>query len=63
MKTLKQKNEFLSRQLGPREHEIPEMLRAIGVRSTDELIDQTIPNTIRSKKHCENCKANTFAGA
>ena len=50
MKTSKQKNEFLSRQLGPREHEIPEMLKAIGVHSTDELIDQTIPKAIRSKK-------------
>ena len=50
MKTSKQKNEFLSRQLGPREHEIPEMLKAIGVHSTDELIDQTIPKSIRSKK-------------
>ena len=59
MKTLKQKNEFLSRQLGPREHEIPEMLRAIGVRSTDELIDQTIPNTIRSKKQIQMDPAAT----
>jgi len=50
MKTLKQKNEFLSRHLGPREHEIPEMLNVIGVRSVDELIDQTIPEIIRSKK-------------
>ena len=48
MKTLQQKNEFLSRHLGPREHEIPEMLDAIGVRSIDELIDQTIPEIIRS---------------
>jgi len=59
MKTLKQKNEFLSRQLGPREHEIPDMLRAVGVRSTDELIDQTIPKTIRSKKQFQMDPAAT----
>jgi len=50
MKTSQQKNEFLSRHLGPREHEIPEMLHSIGVRSMDELIDQTIPEIIRSKQ-------------
>jgi glycine dehydrogenase len=59
MKTLKQKNEFLSRQLGPREHEMPEMLKAIGVRSTDELIDQTIPKAIRSKKQIHMDPAKT----
>jgi len=51
MKKLQQKNEFLSRHLGPREHEIPEMLLAIGVHSIDELIDQTIPENIRTKQH------------
>jgi len=50
MKTTQQKNEFLSRHLGPREHEIPVMLHAIGVRSMDELLDQTIPEIIRSKQ-------------
>jgi len=59
MKTLKQKNEFLSRQLGPREHEIPEMLHAIGVRSMDELIDQTIPQIIRSKNQIQMDPAKT----
>jgi glycine dehydrogenase len=62
MKTLKQKNEFLSRQLGPREHEMPEMLKAIGVRSTDELIDQTIPKAIRSKKQIHMDPAKTEYG-
>jgi glycine dehydrogenase len=59
VKTLKQKNEFLSRQLGPREHEIPEMLHAIGVRSMDELIDQTIPQIIRSKNQIQMDPAKT----
>jgi glycine dehydrogenase len=53
MKTSQQKNEFLSRHLGPREHEIPEMLNSIGVRSMDELIDQTIPEIIRSKQQIQ----------
>ena len=59
MKTLQQKNEFLSRHLGPREHEIPEMLNAIGAHSLDELIDQTIPEIIRSKKQIETDPAKT----
>ncbi|RPI06371.1 MAG: glycine dehydrogenase (aminomethyl-transferring) [Ignavibacteriae bacterium] len=49
MKTMQQKNEFLARHLGPREQEIPEMLHAIGVRSMDELMDQTIPEQIRTQ--------------
>jgi len=59
MKTLQQKNEFLSRHLGPREHEIPEMLNVIGVHSVDELIDQTIPEIIRSKKQIQMDPAET----
>jgi glycine dehydrogenase len=59
MKTLQQKNEFLFRHLGPREHEIPEMLNAIGAHSLDELIDQTIPEIIRSKKQIETDPAKT----
>ena len=53
MKPLQQKNEFLSRHLGPREHEISEMLNAIGIHSIDELIDQTIPEIIRSKQQIQ----------
>ena len=34
-------------------HEIPEMLNAIGVGSIDELIDQTIPQNIRSKQQIQ----------
>ncbi len=59
MKTLQQKNEFLSRHLGPREHEISEMLNAVGVSSMDELIDQTIPKIIRSKQETQIDSAKT----
>ena len=41
-------NEFFSRHVGPREHEVTEMLHTIGVQSLDELIDQTVPENIRS---------------
>ncbi|MDR1666679.1 MAG: aminomethyl-transferring glycine dehydrogenase [Bacteroidales bacterium] len=38
---------FVSRHIGPREEEIPQMLSAIGVASVDELIDKTLPANIR----------------
>jgi len=37
---------FTERQNGPREAQVPQMLEAIGVKSMDELIRQTIPNDI-----------------
>ncbi|MFN0157456.1 MAG: aminomethyl-transferring glycine dehydrogenase [Bacteroidota bacterium] len=40
---------FQSRHIGPEESEQQEMLAAIGVRSLNELIDQTIPPSIRLK--------------
>ena len=44
-----QANEFADRHIGPNEHETTQMLKTIGVRSLDELIDRTIPASIRSK--------------
>ncbi|MFV0593318.1 MAG: aminomethyl-transferring glycine dehydrogenase [Draconibacterium sp.] len=38
---------FVSRHIGPRNHEIAEMLEAIGVSSMEELLEQTIPSNIR----------------
>lgn len=40
-------NEFVSRHNGPREEEIQGMLKVIGVESLDELIDKTVPQSIR----------------
>ena len=40
-------DKFVSRHIGPREEDIQEMLKVIGVESLDELIDQTIPANIR----------------
>ena len=40
---------FISRHNGPREEEVSMMLKKIGVNSLDELIDKTIPASIRLK--------------
>ncbi|HPS26663.1 MAG TPA: aminomethyl-transferring glycine dehydrogenase [Bacteroidales bacterium] len=42
-------NNFVKRHNGPRGKEIEQMLQKIGVSSIDELIDQTIPQSIRLK--------------
>ncbi|MGE0566773.1 MAG: aminomethyl-transferring glycine dehydrogenase [Bacteroidia bacterium] len=44
------KDSFVSRHNGPRENEINEMLKKIGVSSVDELINQTVPKGIRLKE-------------
>ena len=41
---------FVNRHNGPRDHEIPQMLKTIGVDSLDQLIDNTVPENIRLKK-------------
>ncbi len=41
---------FSSRHIGPNHIEISDMLRVIGVKSLDELIDKTIPSSIRLKR-------------
>jgi glycine dehydrogenase len=40
----------MDRHIGPREHEITEMLSLLGYGSLDELIDATIPSQIRTKR-------------
>ena len=45
-----QANEFAGRHIGPNEKETSGMLKTIGIGSLDELIDRTIPTSIRSKK-------------
>ncbi len=42
---------FESRHLGPRNEEVVEMCKAIGVSSLDELISKTVPNIIRRQKN------------
>ena len=43
-------DKFVGRHIGPREEDIQEMLKVIGVQSLDELINQTIPENIRLEK-------------
>ena len=40
---------FALRHIGPREEQKKQMLEAIGLRSIEELIDQTVPKNIRLK--------------
>jgi len=46
----KQQNEFKHRHIGPNEEETAAMLKMIGAGSIDELIDNTVPLSIRSKQ-------------
>jgi glycine dehydrogenase len=41
---------YLSRHIGPREDEIPYMLKKTGAKTLDELINKTIPDSIRLNK-------------
>ena len=41
---------FVNRHNGPRDHEIPGMLKVIGVETLDELIDRAVPSKIRLEK-------------
>ncbi len=43
-------DKFVSRHIGPRDHEIDTMLKTVGASSLDELIEQTVPSSIRLEK-------------
>ena len=43
-------DKFVDRHVGPNEEEISKMLSAIGVSSLDQLIDKTVPSSIRLKE-------------
>ena len=43
-------DKFVNRHNGPRKHELPKMLETIGVSSLDELIEKTVPKSIRLEK-------------
>src|SRR5436190_6098797 len=45
-----QSQEFTGTHIGPDEHEAHDMLKVIGVNGIDELIDKTVPPSIRMKK-------------
>lgn len=46
----KQQNEFKQRHIGPNEEETAAMLKTIGVSSVEELINKTVPPSIRLKE-------------
>ncbi len=43
-------DKFVSRHNGPRDHDLPQMLKTIGVKSLDELIEKTVPKSIMLEK-------------
>lgn len=45
-----QANEFATRHIGPNEHFTRQMLRTIGVKSMEELVEKTVPASIRMQK-------------
>ena len=47
------KSEFTSRHVGPRAHDVEQMLASMGLGSLEGLVDQTIPESIRLKKDLE----------
>ncbi len=43
-------DKFVARHIGPRDYEVEEMLKTIGVNSMEQLIEETIPSNIRLKE-------------
>ncbi len=52
-------DEFILRHLGPRDHEIDQMLNVLGVDSLDALVDEIVPEEIRLKEPMPLAKALT----
>ncbi len=50
---------FAHRHIGPREHEVNDMLKTVGVSSIDELIDQSVPSGIRMTEAMDLAPAMT----
>ncbi|MCF8257386.1 MAG: aminomethyl-transferring glycine dehydrogenase [Flavobacteriales bacterium] len=56
-----QQDRFVDRHIGPRQKDIDNMLATIGVASIEELIDRTVPASIRLKKELNLPEAMTEA--
>ena len=50
LEELKMRGDFVRRHIGPGEEQIAEMLDALGLGSLDELIDNAVPETIRTER-------------
>ncbi|HSP27215.1 MAG TPA: aminomethyl-transferring glycine dehydrogenase [Ilumatobacteraceae bacterium] len=48
MRTLVESDEFVRRHIGPSPQDLATMLRVVGAESVDDLLDETMPDTIRS---------------
>jgi glycine dehydrogenase len=48
--SLEHPDRFVARHIGPDDRDVVDMLRVVGKESLDELIDQTIPSTIRLRR-------------
>jgi len=46
MSSIPKPEKFVTRHIGPREHDIEKMLREIGVSSIDQMINETVPDNI-----------------
>ncbi len=53
MKNFEFYDQFVDRHIGPSKEDITKMLSAIGISSLDELIDKTVPSSIRQKQELE----------
>ena len=49
-------NQFINRHLGPRDEDIKDMLKTVGVNSLDQLINETVPESIRLEKDIDMVK-------
>ena len=47
LQELEQPDRFVHRHIGPSENDISEMLKSLGMNSLDELINRTVPDSIR----------------
>ncbi len=52
-------DKFVARHIGPRDHEVGEMLNTIGVETMEALIEETVPSNIRLKEPLRLAKGLT----
>jgi len=50
LRTLQQNNEFIARHIGPDQRQIDSMLETLGLRTLQELIDSTVPDSIALRR-------------
>ncbi len=63
MDEIRAREPFVDRHLGPRDSQVPAMLEAIGVGSLAELVDQTVPRSLRTDRPLQIDEARSEAQA